>query len=78
MTYRDLLELLQKMDGWKLSKTVNMIGDGYSGSLIRIYTAPCDQVQDEEGMHDITDFDEEELKDMEIVAKKGDVFLLGD
>ena len=78
MTYRDLLERLQKMDGWELSKTVNMIGDGYSGSLIRIYTAPCDQVQDEEGMHDITDFDEDELKDMEIVAKKGDVFLLGD
>jgi hypothetical protein len=55
-----------------------MIGDEYSGDLVRVYIAPCDQVRHDDAMYDITDFDEEELKDMEIVAKKGEVFLLGD
>jgi hypothetical protein len=62
----------------QLDQKAQMIGDDYSGDLIRIYIAPCDQVRFEDTMYDITDFDEEELKDMEIVAKKGDVFLLGD
>ena len=57
-----------------------MLGDEYGGDLLRVYIAPCDQVKYKDGdtMDDITDFDEEELKDMEIVARKGEVFLLGD
>ena len=78
MTYRDLLARLQLLNSSQLDQYVQIIGDDYSGDLIRIYVTPCDQVRFEDTMYDITDFDEEELKDMEIVAKKGDVFLLGD
>lgn len=80
MTYRDLLKRLKRLNGSQLDQKAQMIGDvdNYCGDLVRIYIAPCDQVLYEGTMYDITDFDEEELKGMEIVAHKGDVFLLGD
>lgn len=79
LTYRDLLKRLQMLNSSQLDQKAQMIGDGdnYCGDLVRIYIATCDQVRFEGTMYDITDFDEEELKDMEIVAHKGDVFLLG-
>ena len=77
MTYRDLLERLKRMTDSHLDQKAQMLGDGYSGDLIRVHVFSCDQVQDEDYWSDTTDFDEEELKDMEIVAHKGDVFLLG-